>query len=239
MILMMQYNSLIFNFALTILKTQISIMKKILFLAVIAVFGLTSVNAQEESTFGFTTGDIFIEGNVSFGSLTDEDTIGGSTSETKTSNFNLSPKAGYFISDGFAIGIELSIGSTKQEAEGTDTLDQSLTAFGVFGRYYFLPLGERFKPFTEFGVGFGSGSDDISNVDITSLGFGAGLGVNYFLTENWALSFNLRNILSYTSTKSEVDGVDGDTTISEFDFGFGDVSNPFGSDASFGILYKF
>ena len=40
-------------------------MKKLLFAAALVAFGFTA-NAQEEQTFGFAEGDLFISGSVTF-----------------------------------------------------------------------------------------------------------------------------------------------------------------------------
>jgi len=205
-------------------------MKKTLLIAAVAVFGFTNVNAQEEQTFGFAEGDIILEGNVGFNSQNDKNI------EEESSSFNISPKVGYFINDDLALGARLSYTSFKEEVAGTETEDQSGFGAGVFGRYYFLDLGERFKTFTEFGVGFASNKDKINDFDVNTIGAGLDLGINYFVTENIALTFGLRNVLSFSSSKVDADGAEA---VSEFNLGFGDVANPFGGNASFGLLFKF
>ena len=205
-------------------------MKKLLFTAAVAVLGFTSVSAQEEAkTFGFAEGDIFVEGMIGFNSTNDKNT------EEKTSGFEISPKLGYFISEDLAIGGELSFGSAKEEVAGTDTADQSTFGVGAFARYYFLDLGERFKTFTEFGVGYANQNDKLNDFKVNTIGAGLDLGINYFVTEKIALSFGLKNVLSFATAKADVDGAEA---VSEFNLGFGDVANPFGGTANFGILFK-
>lgn len=206
-------------------------MKKLLFIAAVAVLGFTNVNAQDETkTFGFTEGDIFLEGNIGFNSSSDKN-----TPEEKSSNFNISPKLGFFISEDLAIGGRLSFNSSKTEVGGTDTTDSSGFGAGAFARYYFLDLGERFKTFAEFGAGYTSLNDKISDSKFNTIGAGLDLGINYFVTEKIALSFGLRNVLSFSTGKSDADGAEAQTN---FGFGFGNVSNPFGGSAAFGILFK-
>jgi outer membrane protein len=205
-------------------------MKKLLFTAAIAVLGFTNVNAQEEAkTFSFAEGDIILEGNVGFSSQNDKNF------DEKSSGFNVSPKLGYFLSEDLAIGADLSFRSFKTEVAGTDTEDFSGFGAGVFARYYFLDLGERFKTYTEFGVGYESLNDKIVDSKFNTIGAGLDLGINYFVTEKIALSFGLRNVLSFSSGKSDADGAEAETN---FNLGFGDVANPFGGNASFGILFK-
>ncbi|MBU2927240.1 outer membrane beta-barrel protein [Winogradskyella psychrotolerans] len=205
-------------------------MKKLLFTAAVAVLGFTSVNAQEEvKTYSFGEGDIFLEGMVGFNSSNDKNT------EVKENSFEVSPKLGYFMSEDLAIGGELSFISSKEETAGTDTADQSTFGVGVFARYYFLDLGERFKTYTEFGVGYASQEDKLNDFKVNGFGAGLDLGINYFVTENIALSFGLKNVVSFASAKADVDGAEA---VSEFNLGFGDVANPFGGNAAFGILFK-
>ena len=208
-------------------------MKKLLLIAAVAVFGLSNVNAQDEApTFGFAEGDIFVEGNIGFNSTNDKNT------EDKSTRFNISPKVGYFMSEDLAIGGEVSFQSFKTEVGGVDALDASGFGVGAFARYYFLDLGERFKTYTEFGVDYSSLNDKSGTEDVKLNGLNAGLdlGINYFVTENIALTFGLKNVLSFSSSKYDTDGAEAETN---FNLGFGDVANPFGGNAAFGILFKF
>lgn len=204
-------------------------MKKLI-LSAAAVFALTFANAQEgEPTFGFSEGNFLIEGNIGFGSTNDKN------SETKTSNFNFNPKAGYFISDDLAIGLDLGFGSNKTEINGTDTTDRSYVGIGGFARYYFLDLGARFKTYGEFGLGYETANNKIADVKTNTFRAGATLGINYFVTENFAINFALADILSYSSEKADVSGAEAEN---EFNFGFGQFNNFF-STAQFGLTFKF
>ncbi|MES2544404.1 MAG: outer membrane beta-barrel protein [Bacteroidota bacterium] len=206
-------------------------MKKVI-LTVAAIFAFGFANAQDKkdaSGFGFTSGDVFIEGSVSFDSTNDKNT------ETKTNDFEVNPKVGYFLNDNFAVGAELSFGSGKTEVAGTETAKTSSLGIGVFGRYYFLNLGERFKTYTEFGFGLTNEKDDIADVKTTGFGVGAGLGMNYFVTPKMAISFGLSDILTYNSTKTDVTGDEG---ANELHLNV-NVFNNFFATPTFGMLYKF
>lgn len=205
-------------------------MKKLLMFAAIAVFGLSNVNAQDEPIFGFYEGDVIVEGNVNFNSTNDKN------SDTKTNEFGISPKVGYFLSDDLAIGGMLDFNSYKREVAGTDTNKTSGFGFGVFGRYYFLELGERFKTFTELGIGYNTDDDKIADLKENTIGAGLTLGINYFVKENIALSFGLDNLLSFSSSKLDTSGAKAETN---FNLGAGSVNNPFGGTANFGVLFKF
>lgn len=211
-------------------------------MAAIAAFGFANVNAQEGTTFGFGEGDIFIEGNVSVRSSKDKNTL---NVETKTNSFTISPKAGYFLTDQFAVGAELGFGKYKEETGNTINEDVSTVGGGLFARYYFLELGKRFKTYSEFGIGYGTAKDKgNAGSTLTKNTFGAGLdlGINYFVTEKIALTFGLTDILSVSTTKNEltVSGTPGKTssTNTDVNFGIGSVNNPFGGNATFGILFK-
>jgi len=235
------------------------IMKKLLLSAAVALFAFTA-NAQEETTentFGFAEGDILVEGNLGFGSVTrtdsDED---GDFFEEKNSSFSFNPKAGYFISDKLALGLELNVNSSKTEdtdlaSDPNITNETKTSSFGagVFARYYFLDLGKRFKTYGEFGLGFASGNtettqsgldDPINDYDTSNFNAGLGLGINYFVTENFAINFVVSDLLAFTSEKGEnqLEGASDEYKQS----GFGanvNVFNNFFSTAQFGLTFKF
>lgn len=201
-------------------------MKKVLFSAV-ALLAFGFANAQEEKSFGFAKGDFIMEGNLSFGSTNDKNT------EVKTNNFGFNPKVGYFVNDKFAVGVELGIGSDKREVAGTDTDKNSNFDAGVFGRYYFLDLGKRFKTYAEAGLGMESGKAGLADDKYSGFGFGAGLGMNYFVSDSFAINFALTDVLSYSSKKW-----DGAENVSEFNANV-NVFNNFFTTAQFGLTYKF
>lgn len=201
-------------------------MKKIV-LSMVAVLAFGFANAQDSGSYGFSKGNILLEGNVTFSSTNDKNT------ETKTSAFEFNPKAGYFLTDKFALGLELGIGSDKEEVAGTDTDKNSNFNVGVFGRYYFLDLGQRFKTYAEAGVGLANGKDGLGEFKYTGIEFGAGLGINYFVSESFAINFGLTDILGYSSKKYE----DAEA-VTDFNANF-NVFNNFFSTAQFGLTYKF
>ena len=103
---------------------------------------------------------------------------------------------------------------------------------GGFARYYFLDLGARFKTYAEAGAAFGSQKESITGVKANGFGLGAGLGLQYFVTEKIAINFGLSDILSYTSAK-----VDGGKAESEFE-GNVNVFNNFFTTTQFGLTFK-
>ncbi len=207
-------------------------MKKII-LTVAAVFALSFANAQDKKEakgFGFSEGDVFVEGSLSSTSSNDKN------SDTKTSSFEFNPKAGYFLSDKFAVGVELGIGSGKTTVAGTNTSKSSNFNFGAFGRYYFLDLGQRFKTYTEFGFNVDSKKTGVSTTTTdNTFKIGAGLGLNYFATPKLAISFGLSDVLAYKSMKSNATGDKGSNSM---DLNL-NVFNNFFTTPTFGMLYKF
>ncbi len=216
-------------------------MKKVI-LSAAALFAFAFANAQEAETpaFGFTKGNIIVEGNIQFSSSKEEDEIG----ETKVNEFNFNPKAGYFITDKFAVGIELGVGSEKTEEtpDGGETTEIKSNNFdaGVFGRYYFLDLGQRFKTYAEVGVGFGSEKFETDGEETSKDSYfsaGLDLGINYFVTKNFAINFGLANVLGFNNTKTEFPG-GGESKANSFE-GNINVFNNFFDTATFGLTYKF
>jgi len=199
-------------------------MKKLI-LAAIAVMGFSAANAQDSGSYGFSKGNILLEGNLGFSANNDKNT------DVKTNSFEFNPKAGYFLTDKFALGLDLGIGSDKKKVAGTDADKNSNFNVGVFGRYYFLDLGQRFKTYAEAGVGLNTGKE--GEAKYSGVGFGAGLGINYFVSNSFAINFGLTDILAYDTNKYK-----GGKAVSDFNANL-NVFNNFFSTATFGLTYKF
>ena len=206
-------------------------MKKII-LTVAAVFALSFANAQDKKAastgFGYAKGDFVLGGNIQFGSTSNDN----GTVKTTTSSSMIGPDAAYFISDKFALELGLNFGNTSTD-NGTTTSKHATSNIAVGGRYYILDLGQRFKTYTNFGLNFGSDDNGGNGADKTStLGLGAGLGINYFATPSIAINFGLGNILSYTSAKT------GDVKQNSFNVNLNEFNNFF-AKPTFGVAYKF
>jgi outer membrane protein len=208
-------------------------MKKVLF-SVAGVFAFGFANAQDtpETTFGLTKGNIFLEGSFSFAGTNDKNI------EFKTGEVGFTPKVGYMISDNLGLGVMLDVMSYKEELEGSESYKESSIGVGVFARYYFLNLGERFKTFAEVGAGFANGKAGLDD-ELKTSGFGIGLdlGINYFVTRSIAISFGLSDVISYNSMKMEAGGVTSEP-VSELNVN-ANVFNNFFSTPTFGVMYKF
>ena len=119
----------------------------------------------------------------------------GYSFEGENFNINLSPQAGYFISDGIAIGLTTGFG--LQTVKGGDNIYQYKLM--PFARYYF-PEGAsstgRFFEQGEVGV-TGAKSGGVSD---TSFGFGVNAGYAHFISRNVALE----GTVGYNYSKSNL-----------------------------------
>lgn len=201
-------------------------MKKIL-LSAVAIMAFGFANAQDTPTKGFAKGDVFVSGSVGFGSE--------KTGELKSNVFNISPKAGYFVTENIAVGVKLGYTSGKDTNQvGPGTVEVKTNAFeaGAFGRYYFTPASQ-FSFFGELSAGFNSSKSEIEGVpgESKSNGFNVGLapGISYFVSNNIALEATF-GLLGYNTNKPDFDGAESTDT---FNIG----ANL--SDIRFGIVYKF
>ena len=217
---MSQYSKKTFYICPITLK--IDKMKKVLLTAV-AVLSLTFVNAQEEEKgtgAGFKSGDLFMSGALSIGSE--------STGDVKSNGFEIEPKIGYFVNDNIAIGGKLGYASMKAENGLGDTMDQSALSVGAFGRYYFTPAAQ-FSLFGEFGFDYSTVDNKLADFQANEIGLGLGLGLNYFVSDNWSIEATWAG-LGYTTNDNGGDGAEETTT-----FGLGADLRAI----SFGVNYKF
>lgn len=216
-------------------------MKKILLsLAVLA----TGAAAQaQEQTFGFNQGDILLEGSLQANTQDDRaETI-------RRSNFNFTPKAGYFVSDKFAVGLGLNIGASNVEDYNDVNANYeearfSTVGFEVFGRYYIADM-KRFQPYAELGIGYDSSkretiivTDDVTvNTELpkyNQFGVNATLGFNYFVTPKIAINFALSDLIGFNSGKTDVSGAKATT---DFHANINNFNNFFDT-ATFGLTFK-
>lgn len=182
-------------------------MKKIL-LVMITIAGFSL--ASQAQTFGFSETDLFLEGGLSFSSNDNKNT------ERRTTDLTFTPKVGYFLSDKAAIGVQLVYGQSKSTdysgSEDTYQLQNGVGA-GLFGRYYFLEAGARFKVYGEAIVGYYSEGGEVKTATTTTkldktntIGAGAGIGANFFITEKIAVGYQFSNLINYSSSKEDVSG---------------------------------
>jgi hypothetical protein len=140
--------------------------------------------------------------------------------ETTSSIANIGVNAGYFVADGFVLGLNLgySSSSTPETAEYdyayyTFTEKNSSYSMGVFAAKYFT-LTDKFYFTGSFNVNYGSGNatnaffNDYNNSSPTWTEFtepkttfilSVAPGLAYFPNNHWGITFKLNNILSFLS----------------------------------------
>lgn len=204
-------------------------MKKII-CTVAAVLAFGFANAQDKEFKGFKQHDMFAEGAFSIRS-----SDSGSAPTDVSNSYSFTPKVGYMYTDKMAFGGFLDFSGTKYNNNDKDRT----YGIGVFARYYFLSLGDdnAFNAYGEVGLGYSNlktePSDPLLEEDTRSA-FNANidLGMNYFFTKNWAISFTLANILSYNNSNPE----QGENT-SDIEVNI-NLFNNFFDQPQFGLLYK-
>ena len=158
-------------------------MKKII-TSLMALSLIFSASAQTSS------GNILLDGsaNFMFSSTTDDDT------KMKTTDIGLGLMGGYFVIDGLALGLGVSVDNSSMKPDGGDAVKSSSTMLTPFARYYVGDIGV----WGQVSYGFGSmkyDGDDLGNN--SSLGLAVGYAI--FLNDNVSLNPNLGyNMGSFT-----------------------------------------
>lgn len=208
-------------------------MKKVLFSIAMLAMGTTVATAQEG--YGFSKGDVIVEGMMSYNTRDNKNT------SVETSDFTFTPKVGYFVTNDIAVGLQIGYGSDVENRYDANVKTTSSDFnVGVFGRYYFLDLGSKLKVYSEANVGFGNyetetetGLGSVTTAEGTTFGINAGIGVNYFLTPKFAVNFALTDVIGYNTTKPE-----GGKSTNSFGLEVNQFNNFF-NGARFGLTFKF
>ncbi len=200
-------------------------MKRILLLFAITIASITTPNAQEDDAYGFSKGDTYITGLVNFNTVKQGD--------VKTTNFSFQPSLGYFVSDNIALRGSLIIGSSNTNAPAPTFTSDNTRYGGSIGASYFFTPSNRFSFLLSLQGSYEHITAEVSNIPddikINTFGIAFTPGVNYFLSENFALTATT-GALSYVTSKQDTAGAD---RFSQFGLNF-DLSN-----ISFGATYKF
>jgi len=203
-------------------------MKKTL-LSLTALFAFGVVTAQEEpATIGFSKGDVFASGTLSFSSQ--------KTGDFKSNQFTVSPKVGYFVSNNIAIGVSLTYLSATEDMSDSNfgSVEEKTTGFeaGAFGRYYFMPAS-RFSVFAQVYAGYATAKYEVeayqSESKSNGFGFEFAPGFNYFVSDHFAIETTF-GVLGYNSVKPDYNGAESTDTLN---IGL-DLAN-----INFGLVYKF
>ena len=84
-------------------------MKKLLLFITVLFFGISTINAQDDASYGYEAGDWVLGGGVTFGSMD----MGGVETKMNT----IAPQVGYFLNENSALGLNLGLMST--DVDGT------------------------------------------------------------------------------------------------------------------------
>lgn len=196
--------------------------KVILSVAALFAFGFASAQDVKESTGGkgFASGDVFISGGFGISST--------KTGDVKSSSFEITPKVGFFVTESIAIGGKLGYSSDKAENAIIDTVDESRFTVGAFGRYYMTPASD-FSVFGQLAFDYSTVDDKLADDQENEVGVGVGLGVSYFLSNNFAMEASWAG-LGYTTNDNGGDGAESTDS-----FGL----NVDLSSINLGLVYKF
>ena len=187
-------------------------MKKVLLCAALAVFALTTTNAQDEdSSMGFSKSDLYVSGSVGLASV--------SSDGDSNTGYSISPTIGYFLSDNIALEADLIYSDA-----GTD---DSSTFGAAIGAIYFFSPAKQFSFAIGGGFDYESTEQGVVAPKLNSWFIGLTPGMNYFVSDSFALRAGIGS-LGYGSSKP--DGAEATNT-----FGFSlDLY-----DVEFGVTYKF
>lgn len=112
----------------------------------------------------------------------------------KTTNLEFSPMGGFFVADGFAVGLEIPISYTMEKDE--EKTSTTSIAFAPFVRYYFG--SSHIKPYLHGAVGLGSlkakldpGSSASREISYGMFLYQIGGGLGIFLNEKVSLDVGL------------------------------------------------
>lgn len=156
-------------------------------------------------------GKFFIGGNsnLNFTSVNNKwKNDGGDGDLGSTTKFEFAPQVGYFVADGFAVGIQMPISTQTDKDEDDDKFKTNSFAFMPFARYYFGD--NNVKPYLHGGLGLGSiKMEDVADSDETKLKtfvYGISGGVAIFLNDNIALDLGLGYQSTTLRPSEDMDG---------------------------------
>lgn len=178
------------------------------------LFSLTAFGQLEK-------GSVLLGGRLGFGSSFSESKSGSAYHESKATNFNFSPDAGYFFGDNWVVGLSIPLAwnnntSSSVSFDGAEgpTREYKSSSYGVapFVRRYF-PFGDKMAAYGQIRLGYSHQfTEDIPNIDedssttrdLDSFQAAATLGLSYF-PKSW-MGINLSiSPLSYSTSSLQED----------------------------------
>lgn len=179
-------------------------------LACVALTFSTNAQTEKGTTLLAITSAIGTGGNTNGFSITSVRTRSdlGESEPERTTSFNLSPRAGYFLADNFVAGIEAYWSSAKQEdviIEGdilVGDIKASTYGAGPFLRYYFKT--NTVQPFLEASLNIGvTRVDSDSFIEYTDNLFRYGFAAGAAIPLGKRVSLDV--LLGYTTEESKPD----------------------------------
>lgn len=147
------------------------------------VMGASALHAQTSS------GNMMIGGGLNFSSVSYQ---AGNANNWNSVEFT--PGFGYFVSDNFAVGATLILGSEREGTGAGKTLSSSF-GLGPFARYYIFTSNENFGFFGQAQLSFTADKTDPpvgGVVKGNEIAFALSPGAVFFFNEHWAVEFMIR-----------------------------------------------
>lgn len=156
---------------------------KLATMLVILFFGIA------EGTSQVAKGTIRLGPELAYSSANQE--IDGFSAKFKTTTLNLQLSGGYFVVDNLEIGLGVQLTSTENKVDS----DKQTTSGTVIGPNvtYMVPIGENFYLPISGGLGYNSLTidDDFSETNLSGLGYGVGVGIEYLVSNKIGARFSL------------------------------------------------
>jgi hypothetical protein len=179
-------------------------MKKLIAGILLAFMGMVLVQAQ----FNTDSKMVGASSAMNFGLFSQKDAA--SDVKTKTINFNLNPRFGYFVDNMFAAGMDMGISTSRTKIGDLDPYSYHTYTLGFFSRYYYQTAAPV-VPFGEINAGLGrSVSKSVSAGETVKskhniFYLGAGGGAAFFVADNFALE----GLLLYNFNRQKNPDTDG------------------------------
>lgn len=189
-------------------------MKKLIVVAVLGLIGTQFANAQVKK------GNILLGGTVEV--ATSSDKTEGVDGKRTSTDFGISPKVGYAVSDKWVVGVFANTEfSTRKTLAGVKTKDNSI-APGIFVRNYHNIGDSKFAFFGEANVSYAFGStkvDDTKTNKFNTIDANIVPGITYFVTKRFMVEGVFGGI-NFNSRKDKPQPTGAETTETSFGLQF-------------------
>ena len=186
-------------------------MKKMLVVLALAMVSFAS--AQKKGSF-------LVMGSIDYSSQK----VSNSGYEGNNSDFTFSPKVGYQFHQSWTAGLELGVGSSKNELDYSGVYKENNFSFGGFVRYA-KPLNQTFSAYADLGLGYQSVKETytVGAASYIDEGDGYYIGVTPAILVNvgkgFGLNFNVGG-LGYNTLNYDGNNGNGDD-VKNFNISFG------------------